>query len=115
MQHGRKYSSDEDGDGPSLDKKIVLESWPLVAAWIKQKRRAKNLKVADEMCRKQYMHLLQVAFLRLHLMKVVQMQGPTDEEAADPADPYRGWDDFFFWFPEKNSPVRKSHSPNSGY
>ena len=47
------------------------------------------------------MHLLQVAFLRLHLMRVLQMQGPTDEEAADPNDPYRGWDEFFFWFPER--------------
>ena len=94
LQHGREYSSDEEGDGPSVDKKIFLESRPLVAAWIKQNRRAKNLKVAEEMCRKQYMHLLQVAFLRQHLMKVVQMQGPTDEEAASPEDLYRGWDDF---------------------
>jgi hypothetical protein len=95
LQHGREYSSDEEGDGPGLEKRIFLESWPFVAVWIKQNRR---YMLAEEMCKKQYLHLLRVAFLRIHLMRVVQMQGPTDEEAADPEDPYRGWDEFFFWF-----------------
>ena len=32
-QHGRQYSSDEDGDGPSLDKATFLDAWQCIATW----------------------------------------------------------------------------------
>ena len=72
LQHGREYSSDEEGDGPSVDKDIFLEVWPYIATWIRQNRRAGNLSVAHDMCAAQYLYILKVAFMRLHFKKIAQ-------------------------------------------
>jgi hypothetical protein len=82
LQHGREYSSDEDGDGPSLNKITFLQAWPFIATWIKQNRRWGNLRVAYAMCRAQDMHLMQVAFIRLDNERYSER----DEEVSDPED-----------------------------
>ena len=75
------------------------------------------------------MHLMQVAFMRLHLMKVAQRGGFgdnfrfRDQEVSDPEDPYRGWDDYQPSYPtatffsrveinnrETTSPLADDHS-----
>ena len=104
LQHGRKYSSDEDGDGPSLDKAIFLGAWPYIATWIRQNRRAGNLSVAHYMCAAQYLYILKVAFMRLHFKKMAQREGFGDnlrffdEGILNPEDPYRGWDVFSSYY-----------------
>jgi hypothetical protein len=96
LLHGKEWSSDEDGDGPSLSKMIFLEAWPYVADWIKSNRKAGNLRIAYRMCRMQREHPLQVAFWRLHLVRIRQTHGHGDGEVQNPNDPYRGWDHFFW-------------------
>ena len=71
-QHGRQYSSDEDGDGPSLEKATFLEAWQSIAMWIRQNRRASSLIVAHDMGAAQYLYILKVAFMRLHFKKLVR-------------------------------------------
>ena len=90
--HDKEWSSDDDGDGPSLSKMIFFDAWPYVADWIKSNRKAGNLRIAYRMCRRQREHPLQVAFWILRLERVLQTQGLGDGEVQNPNDgiPFSG-------------------------
>ncbi len=34
--HGRRWSSDEDGDGPAMSKALFFEAWPVISQWIRE-------------------------------------------------------------------------------
>ena len=79
LQHGRAFSSDEDGDGPGLTVDAFFKAWAAYSL------RAGNLRVADAMCRSQYMYFLLAAWMRWRLHRLVNFP-------EDPDSPYREWD-----------------------
>jgi hypothetical protein len=41
--HGKKYSSDSEGDGPGVEKNTFMKVWPLVSLWIKTEQQGEKL------------------------------------------------------------------------
>ena len=66
LSHGSKYSSDSEGDGPSLETTTFFEAWPFISSWIKQHRRKRNLQLAEAWGREYDEQLLIKPFARLY-------------------------------------------------
>jgi hypothetical protein len=101
-------------DGPSeeifcvacqtLKKEVFFETWPYISKWIQDSNRDKTRsRLVEQMYRRQGTYVSQVAFYRLRLAAERRRQGQSQEDPQNPADPYWGWDDFF-WLDTLDSP-----------
>jgi hypothetical protein len=93
--HGSEYSSDSEGDGPSLEATTFFEAWPIISNWIKQNRRAHNLQLAEAWGRESDEHLLIKAFARLYNWRWREdTVGRPEHDAESAENQYRGWEDW---------------------
>ena len=75
LRHGREYSADSDGDGPSVSKDLFIKAWPPLSSWIQKNRRAGNTRSIYMMCVSQKAFILKIAFMRLHFKRIAQQGG----------------------------------------